>query len=453
MKELAKNLMSVICALGLLSGCQQSSNGPTRGPDPKVEGSSTGGGSFGDESSLTILGWASSDLANQISNSSPEIYSKLPKGWTQQRLAQVIHDVEPTKVDRESYSIPEVTRYGQRLMFNYGQRKDGTPFITATRLFVDAYSHYDVNTRPKQEFYYTIEEVKLKLIHEAAHLMGLGLSKESDMPEARTFAKSVLESLDSDNFECLPTTTPPRQIYTPLEVGWTESGNINEPKEAREAKFFRTKTRAYVFNRPSGRAAVPTNISIPCKGIGGPESFSNCPSQNDETASSGYITVFAPRSYDEKFDLTTIRKSIAQGIRDYGFKEGYFSWNLVDLRKAVLTEEGYRSNYKYSRENALNNTFSEYLDFFVTQSSPSKLELESYPPLQQENWAFYRSQGKSKIFITFTNGQISDAKLIVLKDYSRWLEDKEPNDYNVQVPLTCIRSYKPLKVVDKIPST
>jgi hypothetical protein len=449
--------IAVLSAMVSVTGCQRSSTRQVPAADPKVspatgssvDGSSTGGGSFGDESSLTILRWAAEDLASQIRNSSPEIYKNLPKGWTQERLAEVIRNVEPTAADQETYRIPEVDRYGQRLMFNYGKRNDGSPYITATRLFIDAYASYDVNSQPKQDFYYKIEEVKLKLAHEAAHLLGLGLSKEADMPEAREFAKSLLASLDSDNFECIPKEAPPVEIYCPLTMTsfqFPGSGRSADQVATRINQFTAKSTRVYVFNRPTGNAAVPISSSRPCQSPTGVVNFDQCSedSLNQNLLSSGYISVFAPQSYDEKFSVPTIRKSIMEGVRDYGFKEGYFSWKLVDLRKAVRTDKGYKSNYKYSRENDMNNSFSDYLDFRVLQSSVTNLLLETYPSLQQENWDFYRSQGKSQLAIQFADGKITDAKLIILKSYNPWLEDKTPNDVNIPVALSCVRSFKPL---------
>lgn len=65
------------------AGCQNSSR-----RDLAEEGSSSGGGGFGDESSLTILHWAADDLATQIEHSSPEIYARVPTGWTPSTLGQ-----------------------------------------------------------------------------------------------------------------------------------------------------------------------------------------------------------------------------------------------------------------------------------------------------------------------------------------------------------------------------
>lgn len=442
--------LTMVCLV--LAACSKSENRNAQGAPAGVhpsqgEGSSSGGGSFGDESSLTILRWAAEDLAREISNSSPALYKNLPAGWSRERLAKMIREVEPTTGNRETYKVPEVSRHGQRLMFDYRKRDDGTMYITATRLFMDAYSHYEVNRRPKHSFVTTLEEVKLKLVHEVAHHMGLGVTKETDMSEARQFAIRLLESLDSDNFECLPSSAPPLSVYTPLEVeafGEKNKGDLNK---------LATKTRAYVFNRPTGRAASPTNITKLCKTPDGRKGTTmgycavvGSDSQRDlDTAE--YISVFAPRSFEEGFHLAAIKESVLEGRREYGFKDGYFSWALVDLRKAVLTDEGYKSDFKYAFESQMNNSFYSYVDFMVQKSDENILELESFPPLKQGNWDYYRSQGKSKIQIQFREGKITDAKLVILKDYNRWFDDKESApDINVEVPLTCVHSFKPISI-------
>lgn len=416
-------------------------------PISKEEGSSSGGGgSFGDESSLTILKWASEDLARQIKNSSPEIYVGLSPGWSQQRLIEVIQNVKPNGNFSEDYAVPEVSRYGQRLMFNYGVQADGTPFITATRLFMDAYSHYEVNSRPKHEFYNTLEEVKLKLAHEAAHLMDLGLHKSTDMIEARGFAKSLLASLDSDNVECVPTEAPPMQIYCPFEFSDEQKSSpvgseTKEDADKRRELFFQQRSKAFVINRPSGRAAVPTNRSKYSNPNDWPV-LPGIPLVRDD--SSGSISVFAPRSYDEKFSFPTILKSIKAGVREYGDKRGFFSWNLIDLRHAVLTEDGYKSNYVYEGREA-EGKFKDYLDFVVIRNSLSVYEIETYPPLQQDNWNYFRSQGKARISIQLKDGQISAAQLTILKDFNPWLDAPPGKDLSLEVPMTCVRSFKPLE--------
>jgi hypothetical protein len=411
------------------------------------DGSSTGGGSFGDESALTILDWASEDLAQEILNSSPEIYRNLPKGWTQEKLAQLVRNVEPTKGDRETYSIPEVSRYGTRLVFNYVPKADGRSYITATRQFIDAYAAYEVNSKPKKDFYATINEVKLKLAHEVSHLLGFGLTRETNMPEARAFAEALLASLDSDNVECLPSEPLPAEAYTPLEngdiVSLAENHTSGATAEEKLKKAYASRTRAFVFNRPSGRAAVPTNVGSTC----------TVEQQNtgsiDRCGSSQDISVFAPRSYTERFELATIRTSVYEGVRAFGTSDGYFSWKLVDPRQAVLTDEGYKSDFNYQASTDANSFFSEYMDFQVRRSSADDFDMVSFPPLAQENWTFYRSQGQSEISLHFNNGQITSADLIVLKNYNGWANDPALAPVHIVTPLKCVRSYKILTLPHK----
>ncbi len=451
----------LICVIGLFaSACSPSQNrqnhGPTNAPKNQDDGSSSGGGSFGDESSLAILRWAADDLAMQIENSSPEIYKNLPAGWTKEKLAKIIRDVEPTSKNRETYRVPDVSRYGQRLMFNYGKTPEGTPFITSTKLFMDAYSHFEVNSRPKHDFYATLEEVKLKLAHETAHLMGLGVSKETDMTEARKFALGLMKALDSDNIECLPAASLPRESYPPLEAGSIDSGLDNtkyseespEETQRQAQEYLDEKTRAFVFNRPSGRSAQPNNYEARCRELptNGGTTVRKCrDDERDQKYSSGHISVFAPRDYEGSFGLLSVMTTVETGQREYGFPEGYFSFNMIDLRKAVLGEAGYRSNYKYSKEVRMNDSFDDYMDYRILKTSIHELEFESFPALMQENWSNYRSAGMHRVQIGFKDGKVSTAKLVITKDHSQWFDEKViVPEIRIEIPLNCVRSFKAL---------
>lgn len=412
-----------------------------------AKGTTSTGGSFGNENSLRILRWAAEDLARQIRNSSPEIYRDLPAGWTQDRLADMIANVSPMEDEQEFYNIPDIHAYGQRLMFWYTTNPDGSPYITATKLFMEAYSHFEVNTRPKQDFFYTIEEVKLKLAHEVAHHLGLGLTKKRDMPEARAFGRALLDSLDSDNFECLPMGPIPKELYTP-QNSWVSTPPPGNGNKEKQEQYFATRTTAFVFNRPTGNAAEPTNTTQICVAPDGMNLISpeECDARGDREQSEA-ISVFAPRSYEETFGLRSVKESILRGKREYGNRAGYFSWKLIDRRQSVLTEEGYRSNYKYKNGDDMNNNYGSYHDYQVKRSSADQLVLESYAPLMQDNWVFYRSQGKSQIQISFRKGVITKAKLIILEDYRQWFsESNEPQNIHIEVPLKCVRSYKPLVI-------
>lgn len=420
----------------ILSAC---SKDPGR-PD---DGSSSGGGSFGDESSLMILKWASEELSNQILNSSPELYSDLPAGWTRERLAQIIRDVEPTPADRETYAVPEVVRHGQRLMFDYRTRPDGTPYITATRLFVDAHSHFEVNSKPKYEFKAVIDEIKLKLAHEAAHHMGLGLSKQSDMPQARAFANSLMASLDSDNIECMPV-----QDGIPRELADARAAHNQT-----SADQFAETAMAWAINRPTGKGIAPSSSQHGCYLIdpvteadyveGDP---TKCSADGPDSFISPRTYPFAPHSYAEVFDLNTLRRAIRSGARSYAMKDGnYFSWKRIDKRDVVFTELGYRSASDNSlRINPYDREESNYIDFEIKKNTPSELELLSYPGDMQQTWSYARSQGKASLQISIAeDGKILESKLHILQSFNAWIDDPiQSPAIDIEMQLKCVRSFK-----------
>lgn len=81
----------------------------------------------------------------------------------------------------------------------------------------------------------------------------------------------------------------------------------------------------------------------------------------------------------------------------------------------------------------------------MLENSLSIYDIETYPPLQQDNWNYFRSQGKARISIQLKDGQISAAQLTILKDFNPWLDDPPGKDLSLEVPLTCVRSFKKLE--------
>lgn len=337
------------------AGCQNSS-----GKSTPSEGSSSGGGGFGDEASMTILHWASEDLADQIENSSPEIYAKLPSGWTQKRLADVIRNVRPRKEKNER--APEISRYGLRLIFADVQAEG---YITATQLFLDTYSSYEVNKLPKASFFATIEEVKLRMVHEAAHLMGLGNTQATDTPEARKFAEALMDALDRDNVECMPSEKPPKEMFTSQEEITSQFSTIETEEQVQKHNL------AFVINRASGRGMSLTNAA---------------PNNMDGV-------VFG----DNRFDFQQVEMRLVRGLKAFGGEDGTFSWNAVDERKAVITDEGYRSDYKYSDKG-----IDTHLDFKVVESDAAGLVMETLA--RQESPEYRNSEGRLKIEIKNAGG-------------------------------------------------
>ncbi|MCB0392827.1 MAG: hypothetical protein KDD58_16170 [Bdellovibrionales bacterium] len=160
-------------------------------------GSSSGGGGFSDESSDYVLDRASRELAKEIKNSSPILWSNLPKEWTQAKFAELFENIR-----RE----PEVPRYrhNKELMFDYGVDDKGQPQIIAARRFFKSHSVINVNVLSDKDLDKYIEEAKLRLLHEAYHLLGVGKSKETDI-YARAMAYTTKFRLEEDIVACQTT--------------------------------------------------------------------------------------------------------------------------------------------------------------------------------------------------------------------------------------------------------
>jgi hypothetical protein len=178
-----------ILALGLLLslavGCTaqkgpQGPAGPAGGakdaPTPTM-GSSSGGGGFVDENSTIILKQAADGLAGMIQFSSHGIYKNLPLGMTQEKLADLIKNVR-------YLPFVERNRQGRSLMFDYGTDKEGE-YIVALKPFFVAYSSFPVKFATDESLVNVIMDVRLKLAHEAAHHLGIGIQNDED---AESFA-------------------------------------------------------------------------------------------------------------------------------------------------------------------------------------------------------------------------------------------------------------------------
>lgn len=173
-------------------GCSRNGNS-TVAPPPQVEpvkdtGSSSGGGGFVDENSSSILKIAADGLAKFIRRSSPEIYTLLPNGWTQEQLAALIEKVryEP---------MTDRVREGRQLMFDYGKDKDGF-FIVALKPFFTAYSSFPIKFAEMEVLGNLLKDVRLKLAHESAHHLGF------NEQQAEEFGRLLLKSLDLDVIKC-----------------------------------------------------------------------------------------------------------------------------------------------------------------------------------------------------------------------------------------------------------
>lgn len=193
-------MKSPIKILGLLAAftvlaCSPDTNNTVEGKDPATKmGSSSGGGGFRDESSDYLLNRAVKELSTQIQNSSPGLWVNLPKGWNQTRLAELIKNTK---------SLPSEARFrhDKELMYDYGVDKKGNPYIAATQQFFKAHSLVNVNVIGDKELNKFAEEIKLRLLHEAFHVLGVGKSEKTDV-EARVMANLTQTALKSNIIYC-----------------------------------------------------------------------------------------------------------------------------------------------------------------------------------------------------------------------------------------------------------
>lgn len=160
------------------------------------QGGATGGGGFGDRRALAILGSASQELAQLIRNSSPEIYQDLPEGWTQERLALVVSQV---RLDGNLVA----KRYDRELYFDYKPpTEDQEAQIIATKMFKTAHASIEVDILSEWQLRPTIDQVHLDIMHEVAHLLGIGLSEEDDERAREWAAHFLYEVLATDTIVC-----------------------------------------------------------------------------------------------------------------------------------------------------------------------------------------------------------------------------------------------------------
>lgn len=233
MSSLTRTFTATALALAMVTALTTACSGnSSSAPSPELAGTSSGGGSFGDESSMKLLNWSKGLTAASIRRANPAVFANLPKGWTQERLAKLI---ESAKAEPRT----EANRYNRELMFDYRTPKTGAPYLVATALFFRAHAAVPVNSSYQQDLEPYIREIRTKLLHEAAHVMGIGLSETSDV-KARIFAYYVAtEILARNNILCEAENIP---VNYPGNI---ENAPVTESR-AKPAKYL------WAFNRPTG---------------------------------------------------------------------------------------------------------------------------------------------------------------------------------------------------------
>jgi hypothetical protein len=239
----------IASSLILSAGCARKNAGHGD-KQTDVEGTSSGGGGFGDENSMRLLGWAKKVVSNAIRQVNPQALQGLPQGWTQERLARLIDHVhaEPNRV---------VYRYGRELMFDYKIPKNGEPYLIATSLYFRSHASVPLNSlmAPQREPY--IREIRTKLLHEMAHVLGIGLTEDTDH-KARGFAVHLITNiLSKNNVACFTKEVP--ESYQGRVPDETVEAEVraelkNSPQDILEQRIAEAKARPYywIVNRPFG---------------------------------------------------------------------------------------------------------------------------------------------------------------------------------------------------------
>lgn len=185
----------------------------------KDEGASSGGGGYVTKNSKKILELVVGDLSKEIRRASPFLFKDLPKGWTQEKFADVLGNIRMN-------STKDIQRDNSDLLFNYGTDEKG-PYIEALRPFFTVYGHIPYtflemykteNFNKSSEFENlesnlkaTILDLKLKVLHEVSHHFG------KDEKQAETFSLDLLRKLERDFYICM---VPREEITQVPNVLW-----------------------------------------------------------------------------------------------------------------------------------------------------------------------------------------------------------------------------------------
>lgn len=196
----------------------------------EVDGSSSGGGSFGDESSLVLLNQAVDELTLNLKYINP---SAIPSELKKDKLIALLNNLKLEPNDSSS-------RYDRELMFDYDSTK-GQEKIKVKSLFFKSHAAIPVNSLGASRVAIYVEEIKLKLLHEAAHIFGIGTTENTDAA-AREVAASLMEKFKTNNLFC--------HIQ--------EEGGFKFPYES---SFTRSDavlagTLPFALNRPSGEGGI-----------------------------------------------------------------------------------------------------------------------------------------------------------------------------------------------------
>jgi hypothetical protein len=221
-------------------------------------GGDTAGGGYGNASGKFILNRAQNSLLTMLHNASEEVFRTLPTG-TREKLISALSDIQ---------QLPEVgfNRDGTSLMFDYAPypKESKLEKIKATRLFFDSHAAIPIQNNNPSELNPVIAEAQLLLLHEAAHMIGVGRSKNKDH-EARGFANELIEKMSSEYSFCVPEkfeNKEAREYFDTLACALDNDKDKNGQLCSAQIKYFGKRQRDIILIYNSKSKFIVTKMPI-----------------------------------------------------------------------------------------------------------------------------------------------------------------------------------------------
>ncbi len=151
-------------------------------------GGSSDGGGFVSENSLRLLEMSSQELSTIVKRTSRKIFANLKIPYTRRQLSEIFQNIRVAPNDRN-------WRNGQELMFDFGSDANG-PYIVALSPFFHIYGAVPIKFMSKTDLKKHILDLRLKMLHESAHLWNL------NEDESENFGMTFLTAVENDAIYC-----------------------------------------------------------------------------------------------------------------------------------------------------------------------------------------------------------------------------------------------------------
>lgn len=171
-------------------------------------GGSDGGGGFQYPNAKLLLKVVSTPLAKSIEAMDDKAFQNFPRTLRRVELAKIIRTV--VSMPEEYRERENADGESEGLMFdydrNYCDSKGCGPRIIALKPFFDAYKGLPVaqleKQRTKEKMYLlTLDDVRQRLVHEAAHLLNIGITAKTD-PDADVFFERLTNAANNQIIVC-----------------------------------------------------------------------------------------------------------------------------------------------------------------------------------------------------------------------------------------------------------